>query len=59
METVIVLGIAVAAAAYIAHTFFRKLKGDAGKAGACGCAGCGCQAGCSSKSAEGRTSPEE
>jgi hypothetical protein len=59
METVIVIGVAVVAAAYIAYTFFRKLKGGDGKAGNCGCTGCGCQAGCGSTLSEGRKSPEE
>jgi hypothetical protein len=59
METVAVIGIVVVAAAYIATTIFRKLKGGEGKAGACGCAGCGCQAGCGSNLSEGRKSPEE
>jgi len=59
METVVAIGMVAVAAAYIACTFFRKLKGSAGKAGACGCTGCGCQAGCGSKLSEGRKSPEE
>jgi hypothetical protein len=59
METVIVIGIAVVAAAFIAYTFFRKLKGGAGKAGACGCTGFGCQAGFDSTLSERRKSPEE
>jgi hypothetical protein len=59
METAVVIGIAVVAAAYIAYTFLRKLKGGADKVGAGGCTGCGCQGGCGSTLSEGRKSPEE
>lgn len=47
METVVVIGIIVLAAAYIVRGISRKLK--RGAAGACGCSDCGGPKSCSGR----------
>jgi hypothetical protein len=59
MEAVVVIGIAAVAAAHIAYSFCRQLKGGGGRAGSCGCTGCGCQGGCGGSSSDGQKSQRE